>query len=272
MGGRTLDLRRGLWYNTAMEVCDVVIAATRPALRRGARLGRLPLAAGLGCPAPVRPHPPARPRFLVVTHSGGHQHDGVRRASPDRVSLAEQTVVELGARSGAFDVSRLYSREDLERLSADAFAEVRAVLFYTTGSLPLRPEARQALLRFVQRGGGFVGVHCATDTWYEVPEYGELVGAYFDGHPWTQRVRLVVEDPAHPSTKHLGPGLEIIDEIYQFRNWSRESVHVLLKLAPRSVDVGKGKRADQDYAISWTRQHGRGPFPATSFGTGRSRQ
>src|SRR5712671_4507893 len=115
MGGRTLDLRRGLWYNTAMEVCDVVLA----------------------CSATVRAQSPARPRVLMVTYSGGYQHDVVRRASPDRLSLAEQTVVELGARSGAFDTSRLYSRKDLERLSADAFAEVRAVLFYTTGSLPL---------------------------------------------------------------------------------------------------------------------------------------
>src|SRR2546430_1787470 len=247
MGGRTLDLRRGLWYNTAMEVCDVVIAATRPALRRGPRLGLLLLAAVLACSATGRAQAPARPGVVMVPSPGGYQDAVVRRASPDRVSLAEQTVVELGARSGAFDTSRLYSREDLERLSADAFAEVRAVLFYTTGSLPLRPEARPALLRFGQRGGGFGGVHCAPDTRYEGPEYGELVGAYFDGHPWTQRVRLVVEDPSHPSTKHLGPGLEITDEIYQFRNWSRDKVHVLLKLDPRSGDARKGKRARPDH-------------------------
>src|SRR5207249_12337974 len=208
---------RRRWYNTASQLCAGVIAAARPALRRGARLCLLLLAAVLACSATVRAQSPARTRVLMVTYSGGYQHDVVRRAAPDRLSLAEQTVVELGARSGAFDVSRLCSREDLERLSADAFAEVRAVLFYTTGSLPLRPEARQALLRFVQRGGGFVGVHCATDTWYEVPEYGELAGAYFDGNPWTQRVRLVVEDPSHPSSKHLGPGFVTTDEIYPLR-------------------------------------------------------
>src|SRR2546427_11336213 len=148
MGGRALDLRRGAWYNTAREVCGVAIAATRPALRRGARLGLLLLAAVLACSASVRAQSPARPRVLMVTYSGGYQHDVVRRAAPDRLSLAEQTVVELGARSGAFDVSRLYSREDLERLSADAFAGVRAVLFYTTGSVPLRPEGRHGLVRF----------------------------------------------------------------------------------------------------------------------------
>src|SRR2546427_7310254 len=117
MGGRTLDLRRGLWYNSAMEVCDVVIAATGPALRRGARLGLLLLAAAFACSATVRAQSPARPRVLMVTYSGGYQHDVVRRASPDRLSLAEQTVVELGARSGAFDVSRLYSRRSEEHTS-----------------------------------------------------------------------------------------------------------------------------------------------------------
>src|SRR5207244_679930 len=117
MGGRTLDLRRGLWYNTAMEVRDVVIAATRPALRRGTRLGLLLLAAVLACSATARAQSPPRPRVLMVTYSGGYQHDVVRRAAPDRLSLAEQTVVELGARSGAFDVSRLYSRRSEEHTS-----------------------------------------------------------------------------------------------------------------------------------------------------------
>ena len=250
-------------------MCDVVTAPRRPALRRGARLGLLLLAAVLAWAPDASPQAPARPRLLMVTYSGGYQHDVVRRASTDRRSLAEQTVEDLGAQSGAFDVTRLYSREDVERLSADIFTKVRAVLFYTTGAPPFRPEVRQALLRFVQRGGGFVGVHCATDTWYEVPEYGELVGAYFDGHPWTQRVRLVVEDPTHSSTKHLGPGFELTDEIYQFRSWSRDKVHVLLRLDPSSVDVGKGKRADQDYALSWIRHHGRGRVFYTALGHGR---
>src|SRR5438552_18780244 len=98
MGGRTRDLRRGLWYNTAMEVCDVVIVATLPALRRGARLGLLLLAAVLACSATARAQSPPRPRVLMVTYSGGYQHDVVRRAAPDRLSLAAQTVVVYGWR------------------------------------------------------------------------------------------------------------------------------------------------------------------------------
>ena len=202
----------------------------------------------------------------MVTYSGAYQHDVVRREPPDRLSVAERAVVELGQRSGAFDVTRLYSRDELERLTVESFAGSRAVLLFTTGSLPLRPEVRRELFHFVLRGGGFVGVHSATDTWYEVPEYGELVGGYFDGHPWHQRVRVVVEDPAHPSTRHLGPGFEITDEIYQFRNWSRDKVHVLLSLDPRSVAIDKGKRVDHDYALSWLRQHGKGRVFYTALG------
>ena len=259
----------GVWYKSAMEVCDAVIAATRPALRGSARYGLLLLAAGLAWTGTARAESPTRPRLLLVTYSAGYQHDVVRRPSPDRPSVVEQTLAELGERSGAFEVTRLYSREDLERLPVDVFAKIRAVLFYTTGALPLGPEVRQELFRFVQRGGGFVGVHCATDTWYDVPEYGALVGAYFDGHPWTQRVRVVVEDRAHLSTRHLGPDFEIADEIYQFRGWSRDKVHVLLRLDPRSVDAARGKRADQDYALAWTKPHGRGRVFYTALGHGR---
>lgn len=202
----------------------------------------------------------------MVTYAGGYQHEVVRRESPDRLSVAERTIVELGKRSGAFDVARLYSRDDLVRLTVDTLAGSRAVLFFTTGSLPLRPEVRRELFHFVDSGGGFIGVHSATDTWYEVPEYGELVGGYFDGHPWNQRVRIAVEDAAHPSTRHLGSSFEITDEIYQFRHWSRDKVHVLLRLDPRSVAIERGKRVDHDYALSWLRHYGKGRVFYTALG------
>jgi len=79
-------------------------------------------------------------------------------------------------------------------------------------------------------------------------------------------VRVLVEDRAHPATRHLGESLELTDEIYQFRAWSRPEVHVLLRLDPRSVDVGRGKRADGDYALAWTRADGRGRVFYTALG------
>ncbi|HEU5319949.1 MAG TPA: ThuA domain-containing protein, partial [Methylomirabilota bacterium] len=113
-----------------------------------------------------------------------------------------------------------------------------------------------------------VGVHSATDTWYGVPEYGACVGGVFDGHPWHQRARLVVEDGAHPATRHLGSAVELTDELYQFRAWSRAAVHVLLRLDVASVDARRGRRADGDYALAWTRSCGRGRVFYTALGHG----
>ena len=209
---------------------------------------------------------PALPRVLMVTYSAGYQHDVVRRPAAGEVSTAERVVADLGRRSGGFEVSHVSTRDDLERLTATSVRAHGAILFFTTGELPIVAAVRQAIFQAVRDGGGFVGVHSATDTWYTIPEYRELLGGSFDGHPWHQRARLVVEDRTHPATRHLGDALEINDEIYQFRDWSRPSVHVLLRLDPRSVDVGRGTRPGGDYALAWTKAYGRGRVIYTALG------
>lgn len=209
---------------------------------------------------------PAPVRVLMVTHSAGYAHEVVHRPAPGALSTAERIVDELGQRSGRFQVTHVSSRDEVARLTPEAVRAHRAIVFFTTGELPMTPPARQAIFQAVREGGGFVGVHSATDTWYTVPEYRALVGATFDGHPWHQRVRILVEDRAHPATRHLGESLELTDEIYQFRAWSRPEVHVLLRLDPRAVDVGRGKRADGDYALAWTRAYGRGRVFYTALG------
>jgi len=208
----------------------------------------------------------APPRVLMVTYSAGYQHEVVRRQASGQPSTAESVVDELGRRSGRFEVTHVATLAELQGLTAPSVRRHRAILFYTTGELPIAAEVRQAMFQVVGDGGGFIGVHSATDTWYALAEYGRLLGGYFDGHPWHQGVRVVVEDAAHPSTRHLGEGFEITDEIYQFRDWSRPRVHVLLRLDPRSVDAGRGKRPDRDYALSWTRRHDRGRVFYTALG------
>lgn len=229
-------------------------------------LGALLLSLGAAALAAGASPTPKPPRLLMVAYSAGFQHDVVRRPAPQRLSVAEQVVEDLGRRSGMFEVTHLYTRDELSSLRRDSFQGFHAVLLFTTGSLPLPGDARQGLFEFIRGGHGFIGVHSATDTWYDVPEYGDLLGAIFDGHPWHERVRVTVEDPAHPATRHLGSNFEITDEIYQFRNWSRDRVHVLLSLDSRSVDTRKGKRTDQDYALAWTRQYGQGRVFYTALG------
>jgi type 1 glutamine amidotransferase len=199
----------------------------------------------------------APPRVLYVTHSAGFKHDVL--------PLTEQILPELGQSSGAFDAT---VSADTAVISEQNLRNYAAVIFFTTGELPIDEAQKRALIEFVRGGHGFVGIHSATDTFYKWPEYLELVGGYFDGHPWHQPATIRVEDRKHASTAHLPEIFTLNDEIYQFRDWSRDRVHVLLTLDPASVDTTKQgiKRADKDFALAWTRTFGKGRSFYTALG------
>jgi type 1 glutamine amidotransferase len=204
-----------------------------------------------------RPDGRAAPRVLYLTHSAGFQH-GV-------LPLSERTLEALGRDSGAFETT---ISSDPAVISAQNLRGYAAVIFYTTGELPLGDGQKRALMEFVRGGRGFVGIHSASDTFFKWPEYLELVGGHFDGHPWHQRVTIRVEDPQHPATMHLPAAFTLTDEIYQFKDWSRDRVHVLLSLDPSSVDLTKPgvRRTDGDFALAWTREVGRGRTFYTALG------
>jgi type 1 glutamine amidotransferase len=122
----------------------------------------------------------------------------------------------------------------------------------TSGELPLTDAQKAALLDFVHRGGGFIGIHSATDTLYDWPDYGRLVGAYFKAHSWAQVATVTVEDRAHPTTTAQGASFAILEEFYTFRENPRSSVHVLLSLDVASVG------ASGDYPLAWTQTVGAG--------------
>src|SRR5262249_11695372 len=149
-------------------------------------------------------------RVLFLTHSAGYVHDVVKRPAPDRLSLAE---VELSAilKKRGFAVE---CTQDCAVLTAENLKKQDVVVFYTTGEPPAPPGGAQALADWVRAGGAFAGIHCATDTWYRVPAYGEMVGGIFDGHPWNQMVRVRNESFAADRDCPLGPAFEIADEIY----------------------------------------------------------
>jgi uncharacterized protein len=206
---------------------------------------------------PGEPQQPTK-RLLYLTHTAGFRHD---------VLPASHTVVRSLADSsrGAFEVT---ITEDCSAISVTGLRRYDAVLFYTTGELPLDDAQKRALLDFVRAGNGFAGVHSASDTFYQWPEYGEMIGGYFDGHPWHEEVNIRVEGPRHPATAHLPGNFAITDEIYQFKNWSRDRVQVLLSLDPTSVDLNAAgvNRTDRDFALAWTRSYGAGRVFYTALG------
>jgi type 1 glutamine amidotransferase len=178
----------------------------------------------------LQPLGAGKKRLLLVTESRGFVHSVVNRGKND-MCLVEKTFVELAQKHKFFDVD--YTQDARSVINAENLKKYDAVFFYTTGELPLSDAQKSDLLAFVRSGKGFGGSHCATDTFYKWKEYGELIGAYFDGHPWHQKVRVVVEDKKHAATRHLGDSFEITDEIYQFKGpYSREKLKVLMTLEP----------------------------------------
>ena len=131
-------------------------------------------------------------RLLYITLSAGFHHQVV--------PLSAKVLKDIG-QLNAFDVT---ATDDVSVITSGGLKPYNAVAFYATGELPISDDQKQALIDFVKSGGGFLGFHSATDTFYKWPDYGEMIGGYFDGHPWHQEVTVKVEDTRHPATRHLG--------------------------------------------------------------------
>jgi type 1 glutamine amidotransferase len=178
--------------------------------------------------------------------------------------LVESTFMDLAKKAGFFDV--VCSQDSRAELTAENLKNFDAVFFYTTGELPLSDTQKADFLAFVRGGKGFMGSHCATDTLYKWKEYGELVGAYFAGHPpGYQKIKVLVVDQNHPATRHLGKEFAIEDEIYQFKDYSPDKVHVLLRIDMKSVPKNLWRK-DNDNPIAWTNQYGKGKVFYTALG------
>ncbi len=158
--------------------------------------------------------------LLYVTHSAGFRHDSI--------PLSRMILQQVVQRSGAFEVT---ATEEFSEFSPERLRRYAAVMFFTTGELPMGEAQKAALLDFVRGGGGFLGVHSATDTFYEWRAYGELIGGYFDQHPWHQPVRIDVVEGQNPLVSFLAPAFTLEDEIYQIRDFDERGSRVLLRLA-----------------------------------------
>ncbi len=206
----------------------------------------------------------SKKKLLAVGMSAGFQHDSV--------SDALATMYELGKESGIWDT---YIRTDTQLITKEKLpGNARnldffdAIFFMTTGELPLDEEQKASLLSFIRDDGkGFLGAHNATDTFYEWPEYGEMLGGYFDGHPWNQFDATVkVHDQDFPATAHFPATFQIFDEIYQTRDFNPEHFRVLMSLDTTKVDMQKKGVNHQEIPITWVRDYGRGRVFYCGFG------
>jgi type 1 glutamine amidotransferase len=157
------------------------------------------------------------------------------------------------------------AHEDARLFTDESLARFDVVVFLMTTGAVLDPEQEAVFERFVRKGKGYVGIHSASDTEYEWPFYGSLVGAYFRSHPKIQQATYRVEDREHPATRHLPASWVRMDEQYSFRENPRGIVHVLISLDERSYDAGE--HAMGDHPVAWFQElEGGGRSFYTSLG------
>jgi type 1 glutamine amidotransferase len=192
---------------------------------------------------------PREPRRLLVFHrTEGFVHSCIL--------VANHALVEMGRSTGAYVAE---TSDSMDVFTPENLARFDAVLFNNTTRLSFSEEKhRTALMGFLEGGGGLIGIHAASDNFYDWDAACAALGGHFDGHPWnaggTWAVKL--DEPDHPANAPFGGrGFWINDEIYQVAGpYSRDTHRVLISLdmsKPRNLAVEGIKRADMDFPITW---------------------
>jgi len=220
------------------------------------------IVAGLASRAIVAADGDKKPRILCLTTTAGFRHGG-------GINASKKVLPKMAAESGLFDID---ITETTEKVTREGLAAYDAIFFNNTtgdlGKFPLDEAGRAALIEFVEKGGAFIGTHAATDTYKNWEPYWKMIGGSFKGHPWgagSPPVTIDVEDPSHPSAVHLDTQWKIQDEIYWYKNYSRDRIHVILSLNEVSLKA-KNLPPDTDVAIAWCKMHGKGRVFFTSLG------
>jgi type 1 glutamine amidotransferase len=157
---------------------------------------------------------------------------------------------------------------DVARLDPSELAAGGVLALFTIGETPWSPAQRAAISDGVRSGRlAILGLHAATDSCTEWEDYGTLLGARFDGHPWTQAFTVEVVAPAHPATAHLGSTWAWYDEVYLFHHM-RPDARVLLRVADGQLDMDRpGARVPPiGFPLAWCHTEGAGRVFYTALG------
>jgi len=190
---------------------------------------------------------------LVFTKTAGFRHESINAGIP--------AIRQLGEENG-FNVIQT---EDSEQFNDDYLSNFDAVIFLNTTLTLFNEEQRNAFKNYIQNGGGFVGIHSASDTEYDWPWYGKLIGAYFDNHPGNPNVRnavLNVVNADHLSTEHLPENWVREDEWYNFKEIPAHT-NILLLL---DTDSYEGSDHLGNHPISWYHEYDGGRAFYTGLG------
>jgi type 1 glutamine amidotransferase len=191
-----------------------------------------------------------KPKVLVFSKTAGYYHESI----PDGIAA----INKLGKENN-FDVD---VTTDSAVFTLDNLKKYAAVIFLSTTGNVLSPEGQTAFEQYIRSGGGYVGIHSATDTEYDWPWYGKLAGGYFLDHPEQQEAVLRVTDVEHISTRHLPKEWKRRDEWYNFKNLNKD-VKVILTIDEKSY---KGGKNGDLHPMAWFQEYEGGRAFYTALG------
>jgi type 1 glutamine amidotransferase len=223
-------------------------------------------------------------KLLVFSKTGGFRHASI--------ATGKIAFTEMGKKTGAFET---VVSDDLANFEEDKIKTFDGILFLSTTMNPFAPNKEEAekmsddekkaaakreetlksnLMSFVKNGGAFIGIHAATDTFYEWEEYGKMINGYFDGHPWGAGTQVSIKvEPGqekHPLVAMFdGGNVDFKEEIYQLKApYDSKAVNMLLRLDPEKSDMNVSgiKREDKDFGVSWVRHWDKGRVFYCSLG------
>jgi hypothetical protein len=191
-------------------------------------------------------------KLLVFNRCEGYKHKSI-----PYVSLA---IKLMGEKTGAFEA---VESDDMSVFDANALACFDGICFNNTTRLEFSDNQRKSLMDFVKGGGGIVGIHAATDNFYDWPGAVGMMGGVFDGHPWTYDgswAMKVVERNA--ITRSFDEEFRLTEEIYRTKmhDLTKTSRILMVLDMEDAANLGaKGVRAeDKLVPLSWVRNYGKG--------------
>ena len=189
-------------------------------------------------------------KVLVFAKTNGYHHE----------SIADGLVaIQKLGKENHFAVD---TTTDSLKFSDINLQQYKVIVFLSTTGKVLGTAQETALQNFIHNGGGFVGIHAATDCEYNWPWYGKLVGAYFKNHPKQQNAKLLVVNKNHISTKHLPDVWERWDEWYNYKDLN-PNVTVLIKIDETSYTGGEN---NGNHPMAWYHDYEGGKAFYTEMG------
>ena len=197
----------------------------------------------------------SKAKILVFSKTAGFHHASI--------AVGNIAIQKLGAENN-FDVD---TTTDASKLNTSNLKQYAAIVFLSTTGMASKlftEDEKAALMKYIEKGGGYMGIHAATDCCYDWQWYGNLSGAYFKGHPRQQEAVLDVVDSTNNATNFLPRHWKRKDEWYSFK-WMAPDLHVLIKIDEKSYDQNDALKMG-DHPMAWYHEYDGGRAFYTELG------